>query len=47
MKKYINNKTGAIINSSSVIKGGNWERIEPETVTKGNAKKKPPKSSKK
>lgn len=44
--KYINTKTGAVIETACVLKGGNWKIAEEQpketnkkTVTKGTKKK--------
>jgi hypothetical protein len=35
--KYINTKTGAVLETACVINGGNWERVE-ESQPKESAK---------
>lgn len=32
--KYINVKTGAVVNSSSIITGENWEKVEEKKSVK-------------
>ena len=38
--KYINAKTGAIIDVKSKISGGNWQALEPAKPPKSTSRKK-------
>ncbi|MBM6615627.1 hypothetical protein JTF06_12095 [Desemzia sp. RIT804] len=44
--RYKNNKTGAVVDSSSIIKGENWELIEEKKQDKKPAPKKEPRKTK-
>ncbi len=47
MKTYINSKTGAIIDSSSIISGGDWGLLELSQAKEEVEEKKSKKSNKK
>ena len=42
--RYVNEKTGAIVNSSSVIKGKDWKIVEESKPEKKPKKKEPRKT---